>query len=184
MGKAMWIKILIGVAVVIVLLLLLIVSRPSTFHVERSITIAAPPERVFALVNDFRQWPAWSPWEKKDPNMKRTYGDVTRGVGGTYAWAGTGNVGEGKMTIERSERPTLVGIKLEFFKPFAGHATAQFSFQPEGDATQVTWSMLGESNFLGKAICLVMDMDKMIGGDFEKGLAGMKAVSESQVVMK
>jgi len=175
----MWIKILIGVAVLIVLLVLLIVSRPSTFHVERAVTIAAPPERVFALVNDFRQWPAWSPWEKKDPNMKRTYGDLTQGVGGTYAWAGNGNVGEGKMTIERSERPTLVRIKLEFFKPFAGTNAAKFDLTPTPGGTKVTWGMDGNYVFITKAFSLVMSMDKMIGNDFEAGLSAMKAAAES-----
>src|SRR5687768_335871 len=112
----MLLKIFIGLVVLIVLLVIIIATRPSTFRVVRSATIAAPPEAVFDRVNDLRAWSAWSPWEKKDPDMNRTYGGPAAGVGATYAWAGDKNVGEGKMTIERSERPSLVQIKLEFFK--------------------------------------------------------------------
>jgi hypothetical protein len=174
----MLLKILIGVAVIIVLLVLFIATRPSAFRVERSITIAAPPGRAFALVNDFRAWPAWSPWEKKDPRMKKTLGGPPSGVGATYAWAGDKNVGEGRMTIERSERPSLVAIKLEFFKPFTGTNTATFDFAPVPAGTKVTWVMEGKYNFVTKGVSLVMDMDKMIGNDFEAGLAAMKAAAE------
>ena len=174
----MVLKILIGIVIVIVLLVIIVASRPSTFRVQRSITIAASPENVFARINDFRDWGAWSPWEKKDPNMKRTFGDKTAGVGGTYAWAGDKNVGEGRMTIERSERPSLIQIKLEFFKPFAGTNTATFAFTPAPSGTTVTWSMDGRYNFITKGVSMVMNMDKMIGTDFADGLSNLKAVAE------
>jgi hypothetical protein len=175
----MAIKILIAVAVLIVLFVIFVATRPSGFHVERSITINAPPENVFAQVNDFRAWGAWSPWEKKDPDMKRTYGATTAGPGATYAWAGNGNVGEGKMTIERSERPSQVAIRLDFFKPFAGTNAATFNFTPAPSGTKVTWAMDGHCNFITKGIGVFMSMDRMIGPDFESGLSAMKSVAES-----
>ena len=175
----MILKIVIAVVFVIVILVLVIATRPSAFRVERSITIAAPAENVFDRVNDLRAWSAWSAYEKKDPQMKRTFGDKTAGVGATYAWAGDKNVGEGRMTIERSERPSLIEIKLEFFKPFKGTNKATFAFAPAAGGTKVTWAMDGRKNFITKGISLVMDMDKMIGTDFEAGLAALKAQAEA-----
>ena len=172
-------KILIGVAAVIVLLLLVILTRPSTFHVERSITIAAPPENAFAQVNDFRAWPAWSPWEKLDPQMKRSHEGSPAGVGAKYAWVGNDQVGEGRMTIEKSEKPSIVGIKLEFLKPFEATNSTTFTFAPTPQGSKVTWAMDGENGFVAKAMSLFMDMDKMIGADFEKGLASMKGIAET-----
>ena len=175
----MLVKILIAVVVIILLLVLVVATRPSAFRVERSAPIAAPPERIFDKVNDFHAWADWSAYEKKDPDMKRTYGGPPAGVGSTYAWAGDGNVGEGRMTIERSERPSLVEIKLEFFKPFKGTNKATLTFAPAAGGTKVNWVMDGRYNFISKGICLVMDMDKMIGADFEASLAELKAQSES-----
>ena len=175
----MWLKILIVVVVLIALLVVIVAMRPSTFRVERSATIAAPAEVVFDKVNNLRAWGAWSPWEKKDPDMKRTYGGPPDGVGSTYAWAGDKNVGEGRMTIERSERPSLLRIKLEFFKPWQGTNTATFSFTPDAGGTKVTWVMDGRYNFITKGVSMVMDMDKMIGDDFEAGLAALKAQAEA-----
>jgi hypothetical protein len=172
-------KILIGVAAVIVLLVLVILTRPSTFHVERSITMAAPPESPFAQVNDFHAWPAWSPWEKLDPQMKRTHEGSPAGVGAKYAWVGNDQVGEGRMTIEKSEKPSVVGIKLEFLKPWEATNATTFTFARAPQGSKVTWAMDGENNFMAKAASLFMDMDKMIGADFEKGLASMKAVAEA-----
>lgn len=171
--------ILAGVACVVGVLALVIASRPSTFRVERSIAIAAPPERVFAPVNDFRAWTAWSPYEKKDPQMQRTYGPSTAGTGATYGWAGNGEVGEGRMTIVRSDAPSRITIELVFSKPFAGTNTATFTFEPTPEGTRATWAMDGKSTFLTKAIGLVLDMDKMIGGDFERGLASLKTLAET-----
>jgi Polyketide cyclase / dehydrase and lipid transport len=172
-------KILIGVAGLIVLLLIVIVTRPSTFHVERSITMAAPPENAFAQVNDFHAWPAWSPWEKLDPQMKRTHEGSPAGVGAKYSWVGNDQVGEGRMTIEKSEKPSIVAIKLEFLKPFESTSTTTFTFAPTAQGCKVTWAMDGENNFMAKAASLFMDMDKMIGADFEKGLAAMKTAAEA-----
>jgi hypothetical protein len=172
-------KILIGVAVVIVLLVIVILTRPATFHIERSIAIAAPPESAFAQVNDFHAWPAWSPWEKLDPQMKKTFEGPPAGVGSKYAWTGNKDVGEGRMTIEKSEKPSTVGIKLEFLKPFEATNTTTFTFAPAPGGSKVTWAMDGENNFVSKAMSLVMDMDKMIGPDFEKGLAALKVAAEA-----
>ena len=175
----MILKILIAVVAIILLLVVVVATRPSAFRVERSATIAAPPERLFDKVNDFRAWTAWSAYEKKDPDMRRTYGGPPAGVGSTYAWAGDSNIGEGRMTIERSERPSLVEIKLEFFKPFKGTNKATFTFTPVAGGTKVIWVMDGRYNFISKGVSLVMDMDKMIGTDFEAGLAALKAQAES-----
>jgi Polyketide cyclase / dehydrase and lipid transport len=172
-------KILIGVAAVILLLVLVILTRPATFHVERSITMAALPESAFAQVNDFRAWPAWSPWEKLDPQMKRTHEGSPAGVGAKYAWAGNDQVGEGRMTIEKSEKPSLVRIKLEFLKPWEATSATTFTFVPAPQGSKVTWAMDGENNFMAKAASLFMDMDKMIGADFERGLAAMKTAAEA-----
>ena len=172
-------KILIGIAALVVVLVLVVATRPSTFHIERSITIAAPPERPFAHVNDFHRWGAWSPWEKVDPQMKRTFSGAPEGAGAVYAWAGNNEIGEGRMTIEQSDMPSQVFIKLEFLKPFAATNTATFTFAPVPTGTKVTWAMDGRNNFVAKALHLVMDMDKMIGGNFEQGLAALKTVAES-----
>jgi len=141
--------------------------------------MAAPPATVFAQVNDFHKWEAWNPWAKIDPAMKETYEGAPAGVGAVYTWAGNNEVGTGRMTISESRPGELVRIKMEFLKPFAATHTAEFAFKPEGDGTAVTWSMFGKNDFLAKAMCLFMDMDKMGGGMFEKGLADMKAVAEA-----
>jgi hypothetical protein len=172
-------KILIGVGAVLVVLVLVIATRPPTFHIERSTTVAAPPETVFAEVNDFHAWTTWSPWEKLDPALKRTYEGPSSGLGAGYAWVGNHQVGEGRMTITKSEKPSQIVIKLEFLKPFAATNTATFSFVPAPEGTKVTWAMDGQNNFMAKAFHLVFDMDKMVGGDFERGLADMKAHAES-----
>jgi uncharacterized protein YndB with AHSA1/START domain len=173
-------KILIGIAVLIAGFLAVVAIQPAEFRVARSATIGAPPEKVFAQVNDFRQWGAWSPWEKIDPQMKRTYEGAPSGTGAVYAWAGNNEVGEGKMTLTESRPAELVRIRLDFLKPFAATNTAEFTFKPEGAGTSVTWSMEGKKNFVSKAVCMFMDMDKMLGGQFEKGLAQMKSVAEAQ----
>lgn len=171
-------KILIGVTAVVVLFVIVVATRPADFKIERSTTVLAPPAVVFAQVNDFHAWPAWSPWEKLDPGMKRQHSGEPSGTGAQYAWQGNDDVGEGKMTIEKSEPPSSIGIKLEFLKPFAATNDTVFTFAPSGAGTKVTWTMTGKNNFGAKAFSLFMNMDKLVGGDFEKGLAAMKAVSE------
>jgi uncharacterized protein YndB with AHSA1/START domain len=175
---AMASKIALGIAAVLALLAVFVATRPSRFHVERSVTIAAPPESVFAHVDDFHAWADWSPWEKLDPGMKRTFRGAPSGVGATYAWSGNDKVGEGRMAIEKSEKPSLVSVRLEFLKPFSATNTATFTFAGVAGGTKATWAMDGTNDFVAKAIHLVMDMDKLVGGDFERGLAALKAVAE------
>jgi Polyketide cyclase / dehydrase and lipid transport len=171
-------KILIGVGAVLALLVVVILMQPATFHIERSINMAAPPDAAFAQVNDFHAWRAWSPWEKLDPSLKRSYDGAPAGVGAKYAWVGSKEVGEGRMTIEKSS-PSEVAIKLEFLKPFAATNTATFTFTKTAEGNKTTWAMDGNNNFMSKAFHLVMNMDKMIGPDFERGLAAMKTAAEA-----
>ncbi len=150
-----------------------IAMQPASFSVERTATIAARPDVAFALVQDFHQWSRWSPWEKMDPTMAKTFDGAEAGVGAIYSWKGNDEVGTGKMTIESVTGPTNVAIKLEFLEPFAATNSTVFAFAPEGQGTRVTWSMTGENDFMGKAMSLVMNMDTMVGGDFERGLANL-----------
>ena len=172
-------KVFIGLAVIILLFLVVVAMQPAEFRVARSATISAPAPAVFAQVNDFHKWEAWNPWGKIDPAMKQAYEGAPAGVGAIYTWVGNNEVGEGRMTITESRPSEAIKIKLEFYKPFAATNSAEFTFKPDGNQTAVTWSMSGENNFLAKAIHLFMNMDKMIGGQFEKGLASMKSMVEA-----
>ena len=172
-------KILIGLAIVVVLLVGFIALQPSTYRVERSTTMNAAAPVVFAQVNDFHKWNDWSPWAKIDPAMKQTFEGAPAGNGAVYAWTGNSEVGEGRMTITESHPSDLIKIKLEFMKPFAANSNTVFTFKPEGNQTKVTWTMDGDKNFIAKAFHLFMNIDKMVGGDFEKGLAQMKSVAEA-----
>ncbi len=171
-------KILIGLAVLIIGLVIVVALQPGDFRITRSATIAAPPAAVFAEVNDFHRWQAWSPWAKLDPNAENTFEGAPSGTGAAFAWAGNNEVGEGRMTITESRPPELILMKLEFIKPFAAISTTEFTFTPEGDRTAVTWSMMGHNNFIGKAFSLIMNCDKMIGAQFEQGFANLKAIVE------
>lgn len=171
-------KILIGIAAVVVGFLVVVALQPSTYSVTRAIVISAKPEAVFLHVNELKKWEAWNPWGKVDPNMKMTYAGPESGVGASYSWVGNSDVGEGKSTITEIKTNELVRFKLEFYKPMAGVSDTLFTFKPQGDQTEVTWSMSGKNNFIGKAMCLVMNMDKMVGGQFEKGLADLKTIAE------
>jgi uncharacterized protein YndB with AHSA1/START domain len=175
----MLLKILIGVAVVILVLVVIVATRPSAFRVARTATIAAPAEAVFAQVNDFHKWEAWNPWGKIDPAMRQIYEGPPSGIGSVYSWVGNNEVGEGRMTMTESRPGELIKIRMDFIKPFAATNTAQFTFKPEGDRTTVTWSMEGKNNFMAKAVHLFMDMDKMVGGMFEKGLADIRTIVET-----
>jgi uncharacterized protein YndB with AHSA1/START domain len=177
-------KILLGVvaavAVLVMGIVVVVAMRPNDFRVSRSATMAAPPERVFAQVNDFHKWDAWSPWAKLDPNAKNSFAGPDAGEGAMFSWAGNDEVGEGKMTITESKPPELIRLKLEFIKPMEDTSDTEFTFKPDGDRTTVTWTMSGTyETFMQKAICMCMNMDKMVGGQFEKGLASMKAIVES-----
>ena|SRR6266404_2736440 len=174
----MLIKILIALAVIVLVFIAIVVTRPAEFRVVRSATIAAPAPAVFAQVNELRKWEAWSPWAKRDPAIRQTYDGTLAGTGAITAWAGNKDVGEGRMTITESRPGEVIRIKLEFFKPFTATNTAEFTFKPVGNRTVVTWSMSGQNNFIAKAVHLFMDMDKMVGKDFEAGLANLKAVTE------
>lgn len=172
-------KILIALVVIVVVFVVVVALQPAEFRIERSTAISAPAPAVFAQVNDFHKWEAWNPWGKIDPAMKQNYDGAPAGTGAIYTWAGNNEVGEGRMTVVESRPNELIRIKLEFFKPFAATNTAEFSFKPEASQTAVTWSMTGEKNFMAKAVHLFMNMDKMVGSQFEKGLASMKSIVEA-----
>lgn len=163
----------------IVLVFVVIVSlQPSQFRVVRSAVIAAPPEAVFAQVNNFHKWDAWSPWAGNDPEAKYSFEGPEAGEGAIFRWNGNDKVGEGSMTITESRPHELIRIRLEFDRPKQDPSTVEFAFQPAEAGTHVTWGMFGDHNFVSKAICLFMDMDQLVGGDFEKGLASMKRILE------
>jgi hypothetical protein len=166
--------------VLIVVLAGVVAMQPATFQVTRSTKINAPPATVFAQVNDFHNWNAWSPWAKMDPNAKNTFEGPESGKGAAFHWVGNNQVGEGGMTITESRPDQLVLLKLQFIKPFASTCDTGFKLQPDGDGTDITWTMSGQNNFMSKAMHLVMDIDKMIGTQFEEGLASMKAIAEHQ----
>ncbi len=171
-------KIAIAVVVLVLGILAFAATRPDTFHVERSASIKAPPEKIFVILNDFKRWDAWSPWEKKDPAMKRTFGPVTSGKGAYYAWEGNKEVGKGSMEITESTPSSRLALKLDFMEPFEAHNTVNYTLTPTGDATKVTWAIDGPVPFISKVICLFVNMDQMVGKDFEAGLANLKAVAE------
>jgi uncharacterized protein YndB with AHSA1/START domain len=173
-------KILLVVAAAIVLLLGYAATIPGDFRVERSATIAASPEAVFPLVNNLHEWKAWSPWAKLDPNAKESFAGPDTGTGAEMSWSGNGEVGEGKMTITESKENERVAFKLDFTKPFVGTNLAEFTFKPDAGGTQVTWSMTGKKGYLLKVASLVMNCDKMVGDQFEQGLASMKAIAEKK----
>jgi hypothetical protein len=166
------------IAVGVVGVLAFAATKPDIFTVQRTASIKAPPEKIFAFINDFKQWSVWSPYEKIDPAMKRTYGPTTAGQGATYAWDGNKSIGSGSMEILDAPAPRKVSIKLDFTRPFEAHNIAEFMLVPAGEMTNVTWSMRGPVPFFAKIIHVFMDMDKMVGGQFAEGLANLKAAAE------
>jgi hypothetical protein len=175
----MWKRIALALVVLVAILVVVVATRPSTYRVERSARAAAPADAVYAQVADFHRWAAWSPWEKLDPGMKRTFEGPALGEGARYSWSGNDKVGEGRMTITSARPGEEVGIRLEFLKPWASTNATTFRLAPDGGGTKVTWSMEGHNDFLGKAATLFMGMDKMIGADFERGLAQLAAAAEA-----
>ena len=165
-------------AIAIAVVLILAVRKPATFSVARAIDIKAPPEKIFALINDFHQWVSWSPYENKDPAMKRSYSGAESGKGAVYGWEGNSNVGSGRKEILDASVPSKILIKLDFFKPFEGHNTAEFTLSPQGGATNVNWVMHGPAPFMHRVMQVFMNFDKMIGKDFEAGLANLKKLAE------
>ena len=172
-----YLYILLPLAGFLVTVLVLAARRPTGFGVTRAATIPAPPGKVFPHVNDFHRWEAWSPWAKLDPAMTATHSGAPAGVGAVYEWTGNAKVGAGRMTLVESRAPELVRIKLEFLRPFAATNATEFTFQAEGDQTRVTWAMTGHNTFVCRVMGLFMNMDQMIGRDFEKGLAQLRAVA-------
>ncbi len=167
-----------AIILAVVVVLILALARPDTLRVQRTTTIKAPPERIFPLISDFQQWSHWSPYEHKDPAMKRSHGGAASGKGAVYGWEGNRNVGSGRMEILEAAAPSKIVIKLDFFTPFEGHNTAEFTMLPQGDATNVTWLMHGPAPLMSKVMQVFIDMDNMIGKDFAIGLANLKSITE------
>ena len=172
--------IVLGVVGLIVGLFIYAATQPDTFRVQRSAHMNAPPEKVFSLVNNLQSWAAWSPWEKIDPAMKRTYGGAASGQGAWYEWEGNREVGKGRMEITKASPPSQVVIKLDFIEPFEAHNTAEFTLEDKGGSTNVTWAMHGPNPYMAKVIHLVVNMDSMVGKQFEAGLANLKTLVEKR----
>lgn len=172
-------KVLLGLVAVIVIFLAVAAMQPADFRISRSATIAAPPSALFEQINDLHKFQDWNPWAKIDPNAKMTYTGPPSGVGSAYSWAGNGEVGEGTMTITESRPGELVRARMEFNKPMQATNIAEFTFKPEGDKTLMTWSMSGSNGLVAKAFGLLVNCDKMVGSQFEKGLATLKSMTET-----
>jgi len=170
-------KILIGLVAVVALFLLFAATRPADFRVERSATLSASPMALFEQVNDHRKFSVWNPFLKLDPNVKNTYSGPDTGVGAVCSWDGNSNIGAGSSTIIESKPGELVRLRMDWKRPMEGTSTVDFTFKPEGDKTVATWAMYGKNNFIGKVMCIFMDMDKMCGPQFEQGLADMGAIA-------
>src|SRR5437016_10426574 len=170
---------LVAIVLIITVFCVVVAMQPAHYTVERSATVNAPAPVVFAQVNDFHKWEAWSPWAKLDPSMKQNFEGAPAGNGAIYSWAGNSQVGEGRMTITDSHPSDLIKIKLEFIKPWTATNATDFVFKPQGNQTAVTWTLDGNNNFMGKAFGLFMNLDKLVGGDFEKGLAQLKSAAET-----
>ena len=172
----------IGLAVVVLIAAAIasIATRPSSFRTERSAVIDAPADALFAIINDLHQWGRWSPYDKRDPNMKKSYDGPSCGPGASYAWNGNGQVGEGRLTIEESKPGELVQMKLEFSRPFKCNNVVNFKLEPAAGGTRVRWIMDGKNNFMSKMMSFFIDMDKMVGSDFEQGLANLSRVATAE----
>lgn len=166
------------VVVLIVALLIYAATKPDTFRVQRSASINAPPEKIFPFINDFHSWIAWSPWEKLDPALKRTYSGAPNGKGTVYEWEGNHNVGKGRMEITDTAPPSKVVIKLDFMKPFEAHNIAEFTLDAQGNSTNVMWAMYGPTPYFAKVIHTFVSMDSMVGKQFEEGLVNLKTLAE------
>lgn len=177
-------KILIGLVVLVLAFVIVVALRPADFRVVRSAVIGAPARIVFDQVNDFHRWDAWSPWAKLDPAMRQTYEGSPSGKGAIYTWTGNSQVGQGRMEIVESRPGERINIDLEFLKPFPGKCPTEFTFQPQGNQTLVTWTMTGRHTFIPKAVSLFISMDKMIGGQFEQGLEQMRTAATQAATAK
>ena len=168
----------IALVVVVAAILIFATTKPDSFRVERTANIKAPPEKIYPLIDDYRRWTSWSPWENKDPAMKRTYSGAASGKGSVYEWEGNKDIGQGRMEIAEETPPSHIVIAMHFIKPFDSYSTAEFMLQPKGETTDVTWAMHGPSAYITKVIGVFMSMDTMIGKEFETGLANLKTVAE------
>lgn len=173
-------KILFGLAALLVVLVVVIIIQPSEYRVSRTLTMTAPASEVFAQLNDFHRWEAWSPWAKLDPKATVSFEGPAAGKGAIFAWSGNSKVGEGRMTLVESTPDNLVRARTDFVKPFIGSSYSEFVLRPEGSGTAVSWTMFGQNDFIGKAMCLVISMDKMLGGEMDKGLASIKGQVEAK----
>lgn len=172
-------KIIAGIAVVIIATVLIIAAtKPDSFTVQRTLDINAAPEKIYPFINDFHQWTQWSPYENRDPNMQRTYSGAEAGKGAIYAWRGNKDIGEGRMEITETREPNSIVIALDFIAPFKAHNIAEFTIAPRDNVSTVTWTMRGPSPFVTKIMQVFFSMDKMVGTDFETGLANLKQISE------
>ena len=178
MLKTIAVIVVVAIVVSIAVVLVIAATRPDTFRVARSTRIKAPPEAIFPLIEDFRNWSAWSPYETRDPAMKRSFGATTRGKGAEYAWEGNRNVGSGRMEITHSSAPSKLALDLHMLTPMKADNAVEFTLAPQGDATDVTWAMDGRVPYFAKIVHMVIDMDRMVGRDFEAGLAKLKAATE------
>ena len=171
---------IIGIVVVVLIAAVLgfAMTKPDSFSVQRTANIKAPPEKIFPLIIDLHSWGSWSPWEKLDPTMKRTYSGAESGKGAVYEWEGNAKIGTGRMEIVDATPPSKVAIKLDFLKPIEGHNIAEFTLEPQGDSTNVTWIMRGPAPFISKVIQVFVSMDSMVGKDFDAGLANLKTIAE------
>jgi Polyketide cyclase / dehydrase and lipid transport len=179
----MFLYIMLAIAVLIAAFLAFLATRPDTFRVQRAAIINAPPEAIFPLIDDLHSWVAWSPWENKDPTMKRTYGGPATGKGATYAWEGNKDIGMGSMEITATTPPRALSLKLDFIKPFEAHNLVDFTLEPAGGFTNVTWAIHGPVPYFARILHVFMNMDSMIGKDFEAGLTKLKTVAEQQVAV-
>ena len=171
-------KIALAVVILVVAILAFAATRPNSFRVQRTTSINAPPEKISALINDFHSWTSWSSYEKLDPAMKRTYSGAPSGKGAVYEWEGNSKAGKGRIEITESSPPSKVAMKLDFVKPFEAHNIVEFTLEPQGDSTNVTWAMHGPNPFMAKLMQVFLNMDKLVGSEFETGLANLKGVAE------
>ncbi|XDD49627.1 SRPBCC family protein [Leptospira sp. WS92.C1] len=172
-----------GISVVTLLILSILIytsTRPDTVRYERTAKINSPPEKIFALIHDFHSWGLWSPWEKVDPAMKRTFSGAENGKGAIYEWEGNNDIGKGRMEIVEAVSPSKIVIQLDFLEPFEARNTAEFTLVTKGDTTQITWAMYGPNEFISKIMCIFFDMDEMIGKEFETGLNHLKTITEKK----
>jgi uncharacterized protein YndB with AHSA1/START domain len=167
-----------AVAVLVAAVLLYAATQPDTFRIERAADIKAPPEKIYAILEDFGRAPEWSPFEKKDPNMKRSRRGPPKGVGAVYAFEGNKDVGTGELQVLETNPPSGLRLRLDMKEPFEGSNVIEYTLKPANDTTRVTWSITGPMPFISKVMCLFIDMDKMVGRDFEAGLAALKGVAE------